>query len=314
VKVLSSNLRVRGVARLVGYASVALLLLSAALARASYESLSDGQLRVGQQLDSAGGLLSAPRTVSINGAIVNLTVALTDQSPEEVLDRYEAICESHPELSSRAMSDIAWALRGARPGGLPVAKLPRGVLRSEAHGDGALTCFAGDRPFSLGELPAHIRAFEASGDLSAIGHLRYVFAKKVGAGSFVRTVWSDGPVNLARMFPAAGDADGFDSSLVPRPFESRRVLSASSSQLPDTIHVYETRETEDAVRGYYAREMSARGWAPLGQDAKATAVYRSPQGALLFSSFSSRDGLTTVTATVSGGEAPPSLAQLRDER
>lgn len=312
MKVLSSNSRVRGVARLVGYASVILLLLSAALAHASYESLSDGQMRVGRQLDAAGGLLSAPRTVSVNGAIVNLTVALTDQSPEEVLDRYEAICEEHPELSSYAMSDIAGALRGARPGGLPVAKLPRGVLRSEAHGVGAITCFAGDRPFSLAELPARLRAFEASGDLSAIGHLRSVFVKKAGAGSFVRTVWSDGPVNLEQMFPAAGDAAGFDSSLVPRPFGSRRVLSASSSQLPDTIHVYETRETGDAVRAYYAREMSARGWKPLEHDAGATAVYRSPQGALLFSSFSSRDGLTTVTATVSGGDGSPSLARLRD--
>jgi hypothetical protein len=313
MRFLASGPHLRGIARLVGYASVALLVLSAAVARAGYESLADRQLRAGGDFGSIDAALGRPNTVVLNGAPVNISVALTEQSPAQVMDRYEALCESSVQLTASAMGDIAKTLREGPPPEVAIAKLAHGVVRKDVDGASALTCFAGDRAFSLGDLPARLRAFTSSGDLSAFGKFRYVYAKALRHGTFVRTAWADGPLNLKEMFPEKGDAPGDDSPVVPRPAGSRRVLSVASAQVTGTLQVYEAREPEQALRAYYDREMSARRWKAFPHDDAGTAVYGGSGGALVYCTFGSHDGTTTVTATVLQGASAPSLAPSRQE-
>jgi hypothetical protein len=310
---LASGPHLRGVARIVGYASVALLVLSAAIARAGYESVADRQLRAGADFNSLPAGIGGTMTVVLNGAPVNVSAALTDQSPAQVIDRYEALCESSVQLTASAMGNIAKTLREGPAPGVAIAKLAHGVVRKDGDGASALTCFAGDRAFSLSDLPARLRAFTSSGDLSAFGKFRYVYAKALRHGTFVRTAWADGALNLEEMFPEKGDAPGDDSPIAPRPPGSRRVFSVASAQVPDTVEVYEAREPEQAVRAYYDREMSARRWKAFPHDDAGTAVYRDPGGALVYCTFGSRDGTTTVTTTVLQGASTPSLAGSHQE-
>jgi hypothetical protein len=311
MRVFASTPHARGIARLVGYCFVALLVLSAAVARAGYESLADRQLRAGESLDSLNALFGAPRTVVFNGAAVSISEGLVHETPGQVLDRYESLCESSTQLTAEAMSDIAATMRSGPAPAPSATKLDLGVVRKDGVGVGALTCFAGERPFSLRDLPARLKAFAASSDLSAFGKFRYVYAKAVRGATSVRTVWSDGPMNLDTMFPAEGDAAGFDSPVVPRPPGSRRVFSFAPAQVVDTVHVYEARAPEETLRAFYDREMLTRGWKAVSRDGKATVVYGKSDGSLVYCTFGSKAALSTVTATALGADSTRPFAPIR---
>ncbi|HEX3769506.1 MAG TPA: hypothetical protein VHV30_01520, partial [Polyangiaceae bacterium] len=289
------------------YACVVLLLTIAGVARAGYARLAEGQLAAGRDLGEVGDVLGTTKTILVNGAVMNISTAGTDLTPGEVLDRFEAVCEAHPQIADEAMADIAGTLKADAPGRPALLGLSRGVIRKEANGEGALTCFTGDTPLSFHQLSQRIEAFLESRDLSAFGHPRYVYVQRKDSGhTFVRTVWTDGPLNLGTMFPATGDAAGFDSPIVPRPPGSRRTFSIRSAQVPYTINIYESTEPEAALRAFYAQAMPERGWR-VYVDQGATVVYGEIGGAV-YLTFTSKDGRNAVVASSTVGIDTPRLA------
>ena len=79
-------------------------------------------------------------------------------------------------------------------------------------------------------------------------------------GSRVVTLWSEGSLDLGRMFPAAGDAPGTDSSVVPRPAGSRRTLSASVEGFPAAIRIYESAASPDELVASAGAALRAAGF------------------------------------------------------
>ncbi len=299
-----------GVTRVALYLSALLFVFSAALSRVALGRLGDGALKVGAELDRMADVLGRPKTIFVNGAAIRVTTAFTKQSPREVLDRYETICREHPQALARAMDDVPEALKTKVEGLLPGVSWRRlldlSIARKDTKTEGAIACMMDDRPATVKDISARLEAMKASGDLSELGRYRYVRATATADGTHVRTIWADGPVPLKTMFPQTGDAAGFDSDIVPRPPNARRLMSATSTEVPFSVHTYESTDPQDKVRAFYDTEMTARGWKPL--QVRESTVYEKLGGEAVYCTFSERRGHTVVTATATGRVDTPALA------
>jgi hypothetical protein len=290
--------RILGGLRLGAYVFGVSLVCAGLGARVVYADFKEGTLDVGRELSQLNDVLGSTKTVYINGEAMNVSTAFTDQSPTEVLDRFERVCADHPSFVAEAMSDIPKTLAAAAEKAVPNKDLRLGIVRSEKNGDGALTCFTDDRPFSLRDFPERVRAFSKSHDLTEFGRFRYVYVSHTPQGNtHVTTIWTEGTFNLGRMFPPSGDAAGFDSAIVPRPENARRILSATSKEVPFGIHVYNAGNRKADVRRFYDTAMESRGWtiAADGQEFKNTVLYVKDTGMMLYVTMVEKDLRTMIT-------------------
>ena len=300
-------------ARLLAYAMFVSIGVALVTARAVYARVGEGALRAGREIEGLGDVLGGTKTVFINGAAMNISTAFADQTPAQVLDRFEAVCRAHPQFMVRALADIPAALlQKAKVHPDEIWRL--GVLRKEAGDEGVLVCFADDRASSMQELMSRLRAFGRTKDLAEFGRFHYVYAKRTpNHTTHVRALWTEGELKRDRMFPRSGDAAGFDSSLLPRPPDSKRILSVTSLQVPYGVHAYVSPDTEAYLRSFYRDEMAARGWT-LAPGASTAALGYSKDGAVTFVSFGSRDGKTFITTTETSRGDTPTQADIQVER
>jgi hypothetical protein len=282
------------------YAFVVALVCAGFGIRAVYADLREGSLQVGRELESLGDVLGSTKTLGINGAIMNVSTAVTPQSGSEVLDRFEAVCRQHPDFLPRALADIPATLQATAERAMPVERLRFGILRGGNDTEGALTCFMDDRPLSAGGVADRIRAFLRSRDLAELGQFRYVFVNRTKNGdTHVTTLWNQGHFRLGEMFPASGDAPGGDSAMVPRPPEAKRIFTAAAAGVPFGVRLYRSSRSEDDVRRFYADAMAARGWITASEQPEHhVAAYMKNTGTILYVSTQPvSGGGTVVTAT-----------------
>ncbi len=302
-----------GTLRVLTYGFFASLLIGAFAARKAVADFKEGSLQAGREMAQLNDVLGSTKTLFINGTVMNVSTAFTPQSPKDVLDRYETMCEAHPDAIARALADIPATLQATVEKAVPSARMRMGVVRSEIGDDGALTCFTDDQPMTLKELPARLKAFAKSHDLGELGHFRYVYVSKTQTGStHVMTVWTEGSFNLRTMFPANGDAAGFDSTLVPRPPDSRRVFTATSAQVPYGLHIYDVAHGHDDVFDFYDHEMASRGWIRTEEKGN-TVVYLKDSGRMLYVTARAMDQHTFVTAIETARRDQTTEADVRVE-
>jgi hypothetical protein len=280
------------------YSAFAFGVLAVAAARSVQADVREMGLGVGHQLAKLEDLTGGAEVIRLNGAEIHRAGAHTSQSAHEVLSRYEAYCRRSPGALALAMQDVPAALldRIEVPGN---AALRASVIRDEKDGRGMVVCFvdeAGDAPLPLAE---RLHALAVTGDLSKLGHFRYVFAEPsagAGGGTHVVTLWSDSALALATMFPAEGDAPGSDSAIAPRPEGSRRTLSASVDGYPAAVRIYESSADRGALERLYDETLTARGFRKMAQrDAQRGAAYLRADQAEVFVSFVQNERRTTVT-------------------
>jgi hypothetical protein len=247
--------------------------------------------RAGELLQDAGAamlsyapvdVLDAPRVLHVNGLALRLMSGHTRHDVTSVLDLFDRRCGARDGGFARR---IAALRRGARA---PLAavddRLLRPVLRGEGPSEGYLACLdLGADELAPTQVVARLRAFAATLDLARLGDLRFVWARADEDGTSYVAVWSEGPVRLAHMFPARGDAPGLDPSALPRPPRSRRVLSAWQEHEQPTVTSYSVElpvaELRTAYRdalidaGFSVREgADARGWLIAARASSSTAV------------------------------------------
>lgn len=297
-----------GLFRVATYFSVVASVVAALLARVAYGRVADAVLQMGQELQGLADVVGPPKTLFINGSAMNVATALTQESPKEVLDRFEALCREHPQFLVRAMADIPAEMKAKAEAAVPGMDWHRWLdlttVRRELPDRGMLMCFTDDRPSGLRDLEARVQALKDSRDLGTLGHFHYVVVKRTPQGTHVRTIWTEGSLPVEKMFPATGDALGFDSPAVPRPPYARRVLSATSTEVPFSVHMYESPESEGEVRSFYDGEMAERGWSRRSGTGN-TVVYEKPGADLVYCTFSVARGRTTVIATATGRPDTP---------
>lgn len=287
--------------RMAAYSGLAFGTLALASARAVRADMREVGLGMGHQLAKLEDLTSNAALVTVNGTTVHRSSARTAQPVAEVLGRYEAFCKSSPGVLGRAMNDIPAALADQLQ--VPDSPAARAsVLRDEHDGRGMVVCFVDEPGVSQGSLGDRLTEVSTTGDLSRLGHFRYAFAEPGKSGTHVVTFWSDGEVNLKKMFPAEGDAPGTDSALAPRPTGSRRTLSASVEGYPAAVRIYESPAPRPVVERGVDETLRARGFV-VGRAHDGGAAYLRRDGAEVFVSFTEAGARTAVTFVESGASA-----------
>ena len=293
---------------MMAYSAFAFGLLTAAASRSVYADVREMGLGIGHQLATLEDLTGGGSVIRVNGAELHRASAHTAQSAHEVLSRYEAYCRESPGSLSQAMQDIPSALhdRISMP---KDSALRAAIVREEADGRGMVVCFVDEADAPAVPLVEKLRALAETSDLSKLGRFRYAFAEpssRPDGGTRVVTFWSDGELNLKKMFPATGDAPGSDSTIVPRPARGRRTLSATVDGYPASVRIYESPLERGALERMYDEALHAKGFVkvPL-PDRRGSAAYLRDDNAEIILSFSQsaqRTAVTVVEASASSSQ------------
>lgn len=283
--------------RLLAYARAAAVLLMVTLGgfglglRVARATLGERLLGFGSQLSRWQGfrLTTAPRTVSVNGAELNMVVASSSLPLRVALDRIEAVCDQAGGIDGAKL--VPKLLREASPVNQSWLK---GHVRQESEHEGVIACLDTGGPLALGELTARLHAFAQSGDLNNVGAFRYATARRTGNVTTVLLIWVDGPLPLRVMFPRHGDAPGVDPAAVPRPPGSVRLLSGIEHGAPYSLTAYRTQAaTPERLLAWYRPTLRAAGF--VVEDAKhGILIARQGSGTLLIQASSTHQGVTAA--------------------
>lgn len=301
--------------RMSAYSLFAFGVLAAAASGSVYADAREMGLGIGHQLAKLEDLTGSASLVRVNGAELHRASARTAQSTHEVLDRYEGYCRENPGTLARAMQDIPSAMSDRID--LPkVDPLRASVLRDETGGRGMVVCFVDDATSPPQHLAEKLRALAETGDLAKLGRFRYVFAEPSTSsqgGTHVVTFWSDGELNLNKMFPASGDAPGSDSALAPRPAGSRRTLSASVDGYPAAVRIYESQASRAAIERMYDEALRGKGFRKIDMNDARSAAYLRADNAEIILAFVEGEQRTTVTI-VEASASPTQGVRVEVER
>lgn len=251
-----------------GFVSIAALIWTARSVYAEAERAARGlALRIVTELGPS--VVGPPQMLEINGQRLMIGVKQSGLGVREVLDRFEVSCDKTSrdpkqlfadglEMAGEDMS-ISSPLRGF----LRLGPSKLSTWRSDLETEGHLSCLAtGAGTRGLRGFIERTRAFLESGDLTELGELRYVSARKLENGKTqVIAVWSEGSFRIGAMFPESGDAPGSDMPGVPRPPSARRLLTAAAREHDYGMRIYASDESPPAILSFYERKLRQRGFA-----------------------------------------------------
>lgn len=269
----SSLRRVRwaGIARVALYVGAVNLGVTYLLMRSAYAGAERAVQRFGVQLtkELGGQLVGEPQAVSVDGQLMFLAAKETALPVKSVLDQFDGHCEAHSGGLREEFAKIPgfeqrkWALPESMrdPGRIGIIRSDAGHA-SASETEGHLVCIA--QPGNGGGVAGvveRVKEFLATGDVSRIGDMRYVAARKMADGKTqVIAVWTEGAFNIEAMFPDRGDAPGSDAPDVPRPPEAIRRLSAVVPERPYAVRSYDSTLAPAEVLTFYDRKLTAAGW------------------------------------------------------
>lgn len=283
------------VLRLVAFVSLTQMGITLVVARHVRAEVQSLMLSAGAQMMHLGEQARAPRTIRLNGAQIRLRVEqVPDLTLEQALDHFHARCRARNGRFYEQLTEEA--LRKMSDEELTAFD---GVLRAEGDGAGAVACFdVGDTAATPSSLLARAQRFVDTGDLSSFGELRYVRIEQTRTGVFAVMMWTDGPMDVKQLFPAEGDAPGMDFTDLPRPPNSRRILSAWEEGQAPALNMYESRLTGPELDSYYRRALAERGWTAT----HAPVERQGAHGLLVM-----RDGVTVTISNSSLGSGEPGI-------
>jgi hypothetical protein len=230
-------------------------------------------MRVGRDLLPIADVLGTPQPVVVNGATFFVGGRYVDSTVKEVLDRYDSYCQRYSGGFEDEFAKVPPKKLAALP---PAIRDPKrfGVMRNEIEDEGVLACLAQpEESKGFRGLVERVQRFSETGDLSSIGHLRYVYARKsrTKPGTHLISVWIDGPINARDMLLSEGDAPGRDSDEIPRPKDSKRVITAEAKGTPYSMRCYETKELPESILAFYDEVLPSLGWKEIPPSKEADA-------------------------------------------
>ncbi len=284
----------RGLARASAYVALLGLTLGALQVRSAHAEVKSQALEIGRQmLQLARASQHDVNKLSLNGQRLWLGTSLTSSDVAEVLDRYAESCATNAAQGPSSWRDLAVASRLASPSktGLSAGT---GTLRAGDSAEGIVVCFT-KNDHSLPGLREALTTFAQTGELGALGNLRYVYAKRSeSAETVVLTAWTDDAFNLAEIVPAEGtEAHGADFTEFPRPPHARLRLSARVEDSPFGINVYRSHQRPQAIVAFYDAAMAERGWFAVDPEPHLHASKGAPECARLYE----RNGVVLTVAS-----------------
>lgn len=327
---------VRGLLRAGGYVAVLSLGLGAFQLRAAHAEVKNRTVELGRQMHQLANASSQDvNKLNMNGQVMWLGSSVAKDSVSSVLDRYEAECRRDTAQSTKSWRELGKKIEekaGDKKEETPL--MATGVMRAGSDVEGTVLCFTKgehSKP-TVGEA---FKSFAETGELGALGNLRYVYVKESAKGkTIVLTAWTDDRFNLSDLVPDEGkEAKGSDFGEVPRPPTSNRLLSAQIEGTPFGVNVYRSKQSPSNVVGFYDDEMGKRGWiaidpeldrqmAKRGEENKSGAIGRLyEKNGVVLSLASNLDEADTITSLglagvvssdgsrtdtgVKAGDAPP---------
>lgn len=261
---VAKSKHVRGLLRAGGYVAVLSLGLGAFQLRQAHAELKNRTLDLGRQMyQLANASQQDVNKLNLNGQIMWMGSSLSHDSAAKVLDRYEAECQKNAAQSPESWRQLTQKNenKDAANKSPETAMSNSGVMRAGSLTEGTVLCFVKTEHSKAGVGEA-FKALAETGELGAVGDLRYVWAKQGESGkTTVLTAWTDDHFNLAELVPAEGkEAHGADLPNLPRPPDSTRLFAAQVEGTPFGLNVYRGKQGPANVISFYDDAMKQRGW------------------------------------------------------
>jgi hypothetical protein len=255
-------------ARLAAFLCVVCLAFAAVAAHRAHADVADAALSLGDELGKLGEAGEA-RAIRLNGQSIHVSASTEDVALGDALDRFEAYCRGGSAALADGFDALPEGVRARVPDGAG-RRAAAGILREQTASRGVVACVVrpeGEAEGGVLDLVDRLGTVASSGDLSALGHLRYFHVRSTAKGrSHVVAAWTDGPFLLSAMFPDGGDAPGGDPRFAPRPGDSVRILSAEIEGVPYAVRLYDAAGTPERVFAGYDEAVRARGFAILARN------------------------------------------------
>ncbi len=294
----------RKVVRFIGLTIAVQMLALCCAVRASYTQANEVFMSLGAEMlhYPHARHQDHPRQIQLNGLPLHFTSGSTFQPVDRVLDYVHAKCrEKNGNLAEQLDKLIK---KGRKTFDRNRYPLMDGVLRYGNEKRGFVACLAtGNQSLVPEDMVKRIRRFLETGDLSHIGELRYVMAERRREATSFVAFWTEGSANLLAVFPQDGDAPGHDLPGIPRPRNSRRVLSAWESGQTVAMAVYVARHSVlTKLIASYGRQLERDGWRilswqPTEISSEKSAFIAEKAGANAYFTFA-RNGREGSTVTV----------------
>jgi hypothetical protein len=304
--------RLFGSLRVCAYAlSIGAVALGFSVRRAK-AALSEQSFRLAKELAPIADLLDGATGLRINGQTINFSMSvLPDTTPSVVLGRVEQHCREHPGPLAVKLSSLASQLPENLVGASELRKMleTAALAREEHDGQGAVLCFTGSDA-TRAAVPEN---FENPGsDLGELGNLRYVIASRGEAANGeahltkVVSLWTEGSFRLDSLSPPPfGDAPGTDSSVLPRPPESTRLLSAEAKGASYAVRIYETNVAPAEVLAFYDRKLETwTSMAPEGHEQRGRGYVKDAVPVIVNVGTDETKTVVTLTELGSAAAAP----------
>jgi len=262
---VAKSKHVRGLLRAGGYVVCLSLGLGAFQLRNAHAEAKNRTVELGRQMyQLANATQHDVNKLTFNGQPMWLGSSLAKDSVATVLDRYEAECRQNSAQPTEEWRELANKV-DEKKADRPMSS--SGVMRAGDSREGTVVCFtkgASSKP----TLREAFKSLADTGELGALGNLRYVYAKESSRGrTVVLTAWTDDKFSLSDIVPAEGtEAKGADFGEIPRPPSSSRLMSAQIENTPFGVNIYRGKGGKDgpaSVIGFYDEEMGKRGWAAI---------------------------------------------------
>jgi hypothetical protein len=218
--------------------------------------------------------------LSLNGQSVMVASQLTKDSPEAVLGRYEQLCREHAAHSFEEWRALLSSAEADSSDLAPSTDMPpTGILRGGTREEGTVMCFVRSAQ-SKPTLRESLDVFVQTGEMAALGQLRYAYAKRTPNGrTHVLAAWTSEKFNLKEMVPETGDAPGQDFEALARPAESRRIFSIRIVGAPYGVNVYESDVPPAVLGDAYDAALLREGWFAVNVDVDSKRATPSLAGA-----------------------------------
>jgi hypothetical protein len=253
----------RGLLRAAAYLAALSGVFSLVQVRQARAEVGDRTVEVGRQMMVlANATQHDVNKLVLNGQSMFMGSSLSVDNVAAVLDRYESTCQKN-----RAQSGDEWKKlleQSAAPADRKAGTGNGGIVRSGDDTEGAVICFT-KTGASKATFSEAVHTFAQTGELGALGAVRYVYARKSEKGNtVVLTAWTDEQFNLKSfMGDKTKDCAGEDFAGLPRPKDSIRVISGRVAETPFGVNIYRSKNTPGEVASAFDATLTKDGWAAI---------------------------------------------------
>lgn len=251
--------KLAGLVRVLGYFTVVGAFSGVYCVANARAEVGEKMFEIGQNLSELSDLVDTTHNFSMNGQHVYLSTGYSSQPFGKVLDRYEQHCKDNDGVFTELFKD-------AEPTTEVSSSLKLGILREQKLDQGALVCLTQGSRTASSVLQA-LQEFNETHDFGALGDIRYVHVKRTPDGRTKTTLlWSDGSLKLDELAPPDGrEPSGRDPVYLPRPAESRRLISIDAVGTKYNAFVYTTDRKPEQVMQEVKSSMESQGWISIGK-------------------------------------------------